>query len=131
MFEYLLDPSFAKSIGDRAAGSRRAPKTARTSRSRNWVRACLLLLIAMPAVSPCRADDDPPPAKNARDGEPADAQRFWVQTEYLLRWMRGNSLPPLVTLPPGVGGGPAKPQPRMNASGLWSQGLNAGLEFRF
>jgi hypothetical protein len=34
-------------------------------------------------------------------------------------------------LPPGVAGGPARRQPQMNTSGLWSQGLNAGLEFRF
>lgn len=34
-------------------------------------------------------------------------------------------------LPPAIGGGPERPAPQMHTSGLWSQGLNAGLEFRF
>ncbi|MBZ5696470.1 MAG: BBP7 family outer membrane beta-barrel protein [Acidobacteriia bacterium] len=58
------------------------------------------MLIATLAVSPCRAGDPPSPAQNAKDADPADAQRFWVQTDYLLRWTRGNSLPPLVTASP-------------------------------
>jgi hypothetical protein len=34
-------------------------------------------------------------------------------------------------LPPGVPGGPARPQPEMRSSGLWSHGLNAGITFHF
>jgi hypothetical protein len=34
-------------------------------------------------------------------------------------------------IPPATPGGPARPQPQMNSSGLWSHGLNAGVEFRF
>jgi hypothetical protein len=58
------------------------------------------MLIATLVVPPCRAGDPTAPTKNAQDADPADAQRFWVQTDYLLRWTSGNALPPLVTASP-------------------------------
>ena len=57
------------------------------------------MLIATLAVPLCRAGGPAGP-KNAQDADSADAKRFWVQTDYLLRWTSGNSLPPLVTASP-------------------------------
>jgi hypothetical protein len=34
-------------------------------------------------------------------------------------------------VPPGEGGGPDRPEPRMHAAGVWWQGVNAGIELRF
>ncbi|MGA8768401.1 MAG: BBP7 family outer membrane beta-barrel protein [Candidatus Acidiferrales bacterium] len=60
-----------------------------------------MLIVAL-AVSNCRADDAPTAAKKAEDAGAGDteAQRFWVQTDYLLRWTRGNPLLPIVTESP-------------------------------
>jgi hypothetical protein len=34
-------------------------------------------------------------------------------------------------IPPGTSSTPARPQPQVKSSSLWTHGLNAGLEFRF
>jgi hypothetical protein len=61
-----------------------------------WQRrsvALLLVLIAM-LGSISRAQNTP------KNDSASDAERFWLQTEYLLHWTSGNPLPPLITSSP-------------------------------
>ena len=100
MIEFLLAFFSVKSITTQPAGPERRPTPARLSRSIRWPRVCALILVAGLSVSGSRADDSPGPGKSATETASSGGQTFWLETDYLLRWTRGNPLPPLVTSSP-------------------------------
>lgn len=55
-------------------------------------RSALSLFLLATCLLPLHSVAQPP-----QDSDPAADQRFWIQTEYLYWWMKGNALPPLVT----------------------------------
>lgn len=100
MIGFPLAFSSAKSTASLPAGPWHRPNPARLLRRGSWPRVCALIFMAGLTASGSLADDSPGPGKGATQTASSGGQTFWIETDYLLRWTRGNPLPPLVTSSP-------------------------------